>query len=118
MFEQARDTFIAANKLDLEDPEPLMEFFKAYVAEGERPNANAIAALHYASDLAPQDISLRLNSAIAYLNEGKLKEARITLIPVAYSPHAQSAADMARRMIGKINSGDAKAALSAATGDR
>lgn len=116
LFDQARGTFIAANKLDSEDPEPLMEFYKAYLSEGVRPNANAIAALHYASDLAPQDFGVRLNSAIAYLMEGKLKEARRALVPVAYSPHAQGAAAAARRMIAKIDASDAKGAVAAASG--
>jgi len=110
LFERARETFIAANKLDSEDPEPLMEFYKAFLSEGIRPNANAIAALHYASDLAPQDLGLRLNSAIAYLMENKPQQARTALIPVAYSPHEPGAAAVARRMIAKIDAGDIKGA--------
>jgi hypothetical protein len=58
---------------------------------------------------------VRINSAMAYLNQGKSKEARDTLVPVAYSPHADAAASMARRMIAKIDVGDSKAALMAAT---
>jgi predicted Zn-dependent protease len=114
LFGQVRSTFIAANKLDTEDPEPLVEFYNTYLSEGVRPTDNAIAGLHYASDLAPQDLGVRINSAIAYLNEGKSKEARDTLVPVAYSPHADSAASLARRMIAKIDAGDSKAALRAA----
>jgi tetratricopeptide (TPR) repeat protein len=117
LFDQARDTFIAANKLDTENPEPLMEFYSAFLSEGIRPNENAIAALHYASDLAPQDAGVRLNSAIAYLREGKPKEARKTLVPVAYSPHAAEAATIARRMIAKIDAGDARGAIGAASSD-
>ena len=111
MFEQARSIFIAANKIDTEDPEPLMEYYNAYLSEGLRPTDNAIAALHYASDLAPQDLGLRMNSAIAYLNEDKVKEARSTLTVVAYSPHAEEVGDMARRMIAAIDAGKGKAAL-------
>jgi tetratricopeptide (TPR) repeat protein len=111
LFDQARAAFIAANKLDTEYPEPLFEFFRTYVREGIRPTDNAIAALHYASDLAPQDLGVRMNSAIAYLNEGKPKEARSTLAVVAYSPHAMEAGDVARRMIADIDAGDAKSAL-------
>jgi tetratricopeptide (TPR) repeat protein len=111
LFEKARETFIAANKLDVEDPEPLMEYYKAYVSEGIRPTDNAIAALHYASDLAPQDLGLRMNSAVAYLNEGKPKEARSTLVLVGYSPHAGAVAALARRMIARIDANDPKGAL-------
>ena len=111
-FEDARSLFIAANKVDTEDPEPLYEFYKSYLLEGLRPNDNAIAAMHYASDLVPQDGGLRMNSAIAYLAENKLKEARATLAPVAYSPHGGKAAEMAEAMVAKIDQGDAKGALS------
>jgi tetratricopeptide (TPR) repeat protein len=111
LFEQSRQALIAANKLDTEDPEPLYEFYKTFLREGVRPTANALAALHYASDLAPQDLGVRMNSAIAYLNEGKPKEARTTLTVVAYSPHVKEMGEMARRMIADIDAGDAKAAL-------
>lgn len=103
LFEQARNLFIAANKLDSEDPQPLMEFYLAFLNEGIAPTANAIAALHYASDLAPQDFALRMNSAMAYVSEGKLEDARATLTPVAYSPHGGKISDAARLMIGRID---------------
>ena len=60
LFEQARRSFIAANKLDTEDPEPLFEYYQTYPREGERPTENALAALHYALDLAPQDLGVRI----------------------------------------------------------
>jgi Flp pilus assembly protein TadD len=111
MFEQARQTYIAANKLDTEDPEPLYDYYWSYLREGVRPTDNAIDALHYASDLAPQDIGVRMNSAIAYLEKGKLKDARSTLTVVAYSPHADQAAELAKRMVADIDAGNGKAAL-------
>lgn len=111
LFEQARQTLIAANKLDTEDPEPLFEFYRSFLEEGIRPTDNALAALHYASDLAPQDLGVRMNSAIAYLNEGKDKDARATLTVVAYSPHSAHMGDLARHMIADIDAGKARAAL-------
>lgn len=110
-FGEARRLFIAANKIDPEDPEPLLEFYKAFLRQGVRPTDNAIAALHYASDLAPQDLGVRMNSAIAFLHENKLKEARATLTPVAFSPHGGGLGEEARRMIERIDAGDAKGAL-------
>jgi tetratricopeptide (TPR) repeat protein len=110
-IDEARQIFVAANKLDTEDPEPLFQFYRTFPESGERPNDNALAALHYASDLAPQDLGVRINSAIAYLEHGKLKEARATLVPVAYSPHGGSASSVAQRMMAEIDRGDAKAAL-------
>lgn len=114
LFAETRKIFIAANKIDAEDPEPLMYFYQAFLREGQRPTKNAIEALHYASNLAPQDIGVRMNSALAYVNEGKFKEARTTLVPVAYSPHGGDAAEAARRMIARIDAGDGKNAAQAA----
>ena len=116
IFDEARTWLIRANKIDAEDPEPLMEFYKSFVMQGVQPNANALAALHYASDLAPQDLGVRLNSAFAYLNEEKPKEARAALTIVAYSPHAGGMADVAKAMIAKIDAGDTRGALTAARG--
>lgn len=109
----ARQWFLKANKLDPEDPEPLYEFYRSYVLAGIRPTPNALAALHYASDLAPQDLSLRLNSAMAYLHEGKLKEARNALASVAYNPHGGGASAAAKKMIQKIDGGNVKGAMEA-----
>lgn len=114
LYEEARKLFVAANKIDPEDPEPLLNYYRAYLYQGKRPTQNALAALHYASNLAPQDFGVRMDSAIAYLNTDQLKDARATLVPVAYSPHAGNAAEAAKRMIAKIDSGaDGRAAIQA-----
>lgn len=113
-FERARQLFIAANKIDTEDPEALMMFYSTFVMDGVRPNDNAIAALHYASDLAPQDEGVRMTSAVAYLNEGKFADAKRALTLVAYDPHGGDVAALARAMMEKIDSGDGKGALGAA----
>jgi hypothetical protein len=75
------------------------------------PTDNAVAALHYASDLAPQDLGVRMSSALAYLRVGKNKEARTALTVIAYSPHQNPMMDVAKRMIADIDSGNATAAL-------
>lgn len=114
-FAEARSWFSKANKLDSEDPEPLMLFHEAFARDNGRPTANAIAALHYASDLAPQDSGLRMQSAYQYLRDGKLANARKALVPVAFDPHGQSAAKLARAAIARIDAGDSKGAEAALT---
>jgi tetratricopeptide (TPR) repeat protein len=109
-FAAARGWFTKANKLDPEDPEPLMLFHEAQIRDSGRPTANAIAALHYASDLAPQDLGLRAQSAFQYLRDGKLAEARKALAPVAFDPHGGGYANMARTAIDRIDGGDGKGA--------
>lgn len=110
-WKEARRWLLAANKLDTEDPEPLMLFYQSYVRQGERPTANAIAALHYAARLAPQDGGLRMTSAMAYLNERKLDEARLEIAPIAYDPHGGEFAATARRMLELVAKGEVDSAL-------
>jgi tetratricopeptide (TPR) repeat protein len=112
-FQAARGWFQKANKLDPEDPEPLMLFHEGQMRDTGRPTANGIAALHYASDLAPQDLGLRAQSAYQYLRDGKLDEARKALLPIAYDPHGGGYANIARNAIEKIDAGDGKAAMTA-----
>ncbi len=114
-FADARSWFMKANKIDSEDPEPLMLFHEAYLRDTGQPTANAIAALHYASDLAPQDIGLRMQSAYQYLRDGKLADARRALVPVAFDPHGQGSSRSAQAAIAKIDSADAKGAEAALT---
>lgn len=112
-FTQARNWFLKANKVDPEDPEPLYEFYHSFVRQGLEPNQNAIDALHYASDLAPQDTQVRLMSAGQYLIDGKVKQARAALVPIAYDPHGANATATARKMIERIDAVDVKGALKA-----
>ena len=99
----ARGWFNRANRLDPENPEPLVSFYRSFQDERARPTANAIAALHYATDLAPHDMGLRLESARRYLDDGKPAQARARLVPVAYNPHAGKLAEQAQALIAQID---------------
>lgn len=114
LFDQARQIFISTNRIDTEDPEPLMEFYKMFVREGIPPSPNAIAALHYASDLAPQDTGLRMTSAMQYLIDGKAADCRRALAVVAYDPHGGELAQTARQVLTKVNADDVSGALAVA----
>ncbi|HEV2043369.1 MAG TPA: hypothetical protein VGR05_01700, partial [Sphingomicrobium sp.] len=114
-FANARGWFNRANRLDPENPEPLVSFYRSFVDERTRPTPNAIAALHYAAQLAPQDLPLRLTDARQYLADGKPAEARKALIPLAYSPHGGPHGELAQRMIALIDAGKPAAALAERT---
>ena len=105
LFDKARRTFVAANKLDVEDPLPLVEYYRSYIRQGIQPTANAIDGYHYASDLAPQDASIRMNSAMIRIGQGELAQARKTLAPIAFDPHGRSFASIARNVITQIDQG-------------
>ncbi|MEO8618643.1 MAG: hypothetical protein ABI412_04695 [Sphingomicrobium sp.] len=116
-FADARKWFQKANLADPEDPEPLMNFHEASRRDSGRPSANAIAALHQASRLAPQDLGLSMQSAWQHLADGQLAEARRALVPIAFNPHAIGASKKALAAIARIDAGDAKGAQNAMSGN-
>ena len=86
-FADARAWFSRANTLDPENPEPLLYFYQTYRVERRPPTANAIAALHYAAELAPQDLGLALQSALQHLADKEPSKARPALVRIAQHPH-------------------------------
>lgn len=110
-WRDVRKWFLAANKIDPEDPEPLMLFYMSFNEAGERPTANAALALARALELAPQDRSLRWMVAQQHLRDGKGPEARITLAPLAFDPHGGKGSEMASNLLALIDSKGAKDAL-------
>jgi len=117
-FEKARRAYLAANKIDTEDPEPLYLYFQTYAGAGEQPTPNALAALHYASVLSPQDGQVRFASAFAYLVEKKLPDAKMELLPIAYDPHGDEDSNYARKVIERIDAKDSAGALAAMSDDK
>jgi len=82
-----RDFFLRANKADPEAAEPLVLFYRTYVAEGVRPTKNAVDGLTYAVVLTPQDNQLRMELIGRLIDDNRIDEARKAIVPVAYSPH-------------------------------
>ena len=118
----ARRAFVALNRIENDHPVPLVYFYRSFGALGVPPTANAVQGLEQAAGLAPYAHEIRMNLAYRYLAEGKLKEARTTLLPVAYNPHGGKTAERLRAVVeqlGQAQPGDASAladALAAADG--
>ena len=112
-WKEARKWFLAANKIEADDPEPLMLFYSSFLAAGAQPTANAALGLEWALKLAPQDSSLRWMMAQQHLRDGKAADARAALAPVAFDPHGGAQAEAAAGIIAKLDSGGVKAALEA-----
>ncbi|TZG28816.1 tetratricopeptide repeat protein [Sphingomonas montanisoli] len=87
-WKAARQWFVRANRVQPNAAEPLSLFYAIMLEQGEKPTANAIAALQRAFELVPQDSALRFLLARQYLIDGKLTEGRVLLEPMAYNPHA------------------------------
>jgi tetratricopeptide (TPR) repeat protein len=107
-----RKIIATANRLDPDDPEPHILFFRSFGLARQAPTANAKTGLMYAFTLAPYDINLRMNAALVQLQDGKLDAARAMLRPVAYNPHGGGHSTAAAEIIARIDSGD-RAAIDA-----
>lgn len=103
LFRDSRSVFNRANRLDVENPEPLLYFYRSFVEQGIRPTENAVDALHYAAKLAPQDLEVALNSAGQYLRDGKRDEARPLLLLIAQHPHAVTLGPRAAALLEQAN---------------
>ncbi|WP_156679529.1 hypothetical protein [Sphingomonas profundi] len=84
----ARGWFVRANRAEPDDAAPLYLFYRSFLSEGVTPPANAVLGLVRAFELAPQDGGLRFMLARQYLIDKRYKDARETLAPLAFDPHA------------------------------
>jgi tetratricopeptide (TPR) repeat protein len=112
-WDAIRSYFANANRIDTENAEPLVEYYRTYVAQGIAPTPNAIQGLEYALALAPQDSKLRLEVVGQFLKTGRLDKARAAIVPLAYSPHAGKAHDAVRRILDEIDAKRSGGALTA-----
>lgn len=104
-----RKIITTANRLDPDDPEPLILFYRSYIGAGLPPTENAKKGLMYAFGLAPFDMELRMNTALMQLRDGKLEAARDMLRPIAFNPHGGSRSAAAAAIIAQIDKGNVKA---------
>lgn len=108
-----RADFAKANHIDPDDAQALELYYESFASAGQRPTKNAIEGLQYALSIAPQDRELRSTVVVEYLTEGKLKEARYEIAPLAYYPHQSESRDRAQKALAAIDAGNAQQALAA-----
>jgi tetratricopeptide (TPR) repeat protein len=114
-FAEARKQFLAANRLDPEDPEALFLYYRTYRAANVAAPKSAVEALHYASILAPRDFGPAVQLVTEHLRQNNLKGAADALRPLAYLPHAgQSRSNEALTVLGLIEAGKRDEALAMA----
>ncbi|SFJ98986.1 hypothetical protein SAMN03159338_2878 [Sphingomonas sp. NFR04] len=100
---EIRTTIGRANRLDTEDPRPLILFFRSYADRRLWPPEIARDGLMHAYTLAPQDRGLRMRAVGMLIGEKKLAEARAMLLVLTYDPHASGIGAAASRMIDTID---------------
>lgn len=112
-WQAIRRWFLAANKIDTEDPEPLRQYYDSFDKAGQKPSANADKALIYAYALAPYDGGLRLQAAKVFLQQGDEKHARVALAPIAYNAEDRALSTKAQKTLAALDAKDIPGALAA-----
>lgn len=87
-WNEVRSWFLRANRLEPENAEPLMLFYRSFLYANAAPTPNAVKGLLYAVALAPRDEDLRIDAVRQLVVENRLQEARKLFGPVAYCPHS------------------------------
>lgn len=98
-----RRSIARANRLDTEDPRPLLLYYRSFAEAGEKPDPLARDGLLRAHVLAPQDRRLRMMAAAMLTAEGRIDQAREMLLVLTYDPHASGMSETASRMIDAID---------------
>lgn len=98
-----RKIISTGNRLDPDDPRPLVLFYRSFAENGERPTKNVREGLYYATLLAPEDRSLRFDAAQSYLEDNNLQMARVMVLPLAFDPHDAGLAAAATKSLAEID---------------
>jgi tetratricopeptide (TPR) repeat protein len=110
-WKEIRRWYVAANKIDPEDPQPLILYYRSFKPAKQEPTESAKAGLLYAYALAPYDFGLRAQAGRVFLQQGKVVEARRALAPVAYSDEVGPLAERMREVLGVLDAQGAAPAL-------
>lgn len=110
-WQPIRRWYLAANRADTEDPEPLIAYYQSFGAARQTPTKGAEEGLLYAYALAPHDPSTRMLAARVLLQRGSIKGARAAIAPVAYRADIGAQGPKLRKVLDAIDANDTKAAL-------
>lgn len=100
-----------ANRIDPDDPEPLIDFYESFGMSGRAATRNAIDGLLLAQTAAPEDKSLRIVAARELLRRRDARAARSILAPLASDSHSGALGPKIRDVMTTLETGDAAAAL-------
>lgn len=99
---EARVLFAAANRSSVNDPAPLVAYYRSFLVAGERPPAQAIMGLEQAVGTVPADEGPRMMLVNQLVHDGRLADAIYYLQPIAYDPHRGKGRNQALEMIDSL----------------
>lgn len=99
---EARRLAVKANRLDLDDPLPLLAFYESYRLSGQKPTPQAILGLEQAVATYPLDMTFRQVLVDQMAADGRYVEAIALLQRIANATHPSPRRKAAREQIAKL----------------
>jgi tetratricopeptide (TPR) repeat protein len=104
-WQAVRRIFVRANRADTEAAEPLIQYYVSFRTQGIAPPKLAVDGLRKAAYVAGEDKAVRWLLARQSLIDGDMEDARLQLLPIAYSPHDEGEAEHARKALALMDAG-------------
>lgn len=101
-WKAARAQVVRANRLEPDHPIPLIRYYLSFLDEGRDVTPASVAGLERAMELAPFDGSLRWTVVNQMIADGRVRQAAVELVPLAYSPHPGEHTDAARKLLQEL----------------
>lgn len=98
-YDRAIETFEKLSALEPDHTVPLIHAYRFYVEQGLVPSEEAKAAFVRAAELAPFDQELWLVTGMMHMNDGRIKDAKSALQPIASNPHGGEKAEQVRSLL-------------------
>ena len=114
----ARKLAMKANRLDKDNPMPLLAYYQSFNLAGERPTPIAIDGLFQVVSSLPRDNSARQLVVDQLARDKRYDEAIAWLLPIANSPHESPRRDTAREQRERLEAAKAGRAVSSVTATR
>lgn len=99
---EARRLAVKANRLDTEDPLPLIAFYESFRLVGETPTGPAVLGLKKAAETYPLDMNIRQLLVDSLAANGRYAEAISWLQAIANDPHDSPRRQAAREQRAKL----------------
>jgi len=102
LAKEARTLAVRANRVDNDDPQPLVAFYQSYAVSGERPTPDALRSLRAAVEAVPQDGRVRWMLVEALASTSRYKEAAAVIEPLAFDPHKSPSRERALKRLEEL----------------
>jgi tetratricopeptide (TPR) repeat protein len=115
-WKAARSLIVKANRADVNDPLPLYRYYESWLQQGIAPTPTAKDGLRRVFTLVPESSEVRFTFANMLADEDQYEAAIKVIKPLAFDPHNNERAGVARKLLDQyVEANSNKARGAAAT---